>query len=170
MLVPESARLYMLLGLNLLRLLAQNRIADFHTELETIDVNQINTNVYIKHPVQIEQWLMEGSYNKVWNARSNVPAEEYTYFIDTMVGTIRNEIAACSEKAYNVLPLSDATTLLYFKTTDELLSFAKEHSWNVNNAEKKVYFGQSRAEDAEIPAKNVMKQAFEYAHELEKIV
>src|SRR5689334_493651 len=71
--IPFSERMYPILGLNLLRLLAQNRIADFHTQLETIDPEQIHTNAYIRHPVQIEQCLMEGSYNKVWHARKDVP-------------------------------------------------------------------------------------------------
>jgi 26S proteasome regulatory subunit N12 len=35
--LPESAFMYQLLGLNLLRLLAQNRIADFHAEIERLD-------------------------------------------------------------------------------------------------------------------------------------
>ena len=91
---------------------------------------------------------MEGSYNKVWNARSNVPAEEYAFFIDILMGTIRlvlwrllcfegiiikkqlkycrNEIASCSEKAYQKLPIADAATLLYFKTPKEVTEFATE--------------------------------------------
>ena len=36
--LPESPKQYPILGLNLLRLLAQNRIAEFHTELELIPV------------------------------------------------------------------------------------------------------------------------------------
>jgi 26S proteasome regulatory subunit N12 len=80
--------MYTILGLNLLRLLAQNKISEFHTELELIDPEQLS-NIYIKHPIQIEQCLMEGSYNKVWNSRSNVPAEEYLFFIDILMGTIR---------------------------------------------------------------------------------
>ncbi|KAK5671411.1 regulatory particle non-ATPase [Batrachochytrium dendrobatidis] len=124
--VPESPRHYMLIGLNLLRLLAQNRIAEFHTELETIDPECLASNVYIKHSVQIEQCLMEGSYNKVWNARANVPAEEYSFFINILMGTIRNEIASCSEKTYNTLPIADATTLLYFQTVEQFFTFAKE--------------------------------------------
>ncbi|KAI8926761.1 proteasome 26S subunit [Entophlyctis helioformis] len=168
--LPESARLYTILGLNLLRLLAQNRIAEFHTELETIDPDHIGSNVYIKHPVQIEQCLMEGSYNKVWNARANVPAEEYTFFMDILMGTIRNEIAGCSEKAYTTLPIADATTLLYFKTGDELLTFAKERGWNVNATEKKIYFGVSNNDDNEIPAPKMIRQMLHYAQELEQIV
>merc|ERR1711970_1631875 len=34
--LPESARMYELLGLNLLYLLSQNRLGDFHTELEML--------------------------------------------------------------------------------------------------------------------------------------
>lgn len=63
--LPESAFKYQLLGLNLLFLLSQNRVAEFHTELELLPADHIQTDVYIRHPLSIEQYLMEGSYNKV---------------------------------------------------------------------------------------------------------
>lgn len=81
--------MYAVLGLNLLRLLAQNRIADFHSQLEFIEAEQLHSNPFIKHPVQLEQCLMEGSYNKVWNARADVPGEEYLFFMDILMSTIR---------------------------------------------------------------------------------
>jgi 26S proteasome regulatory subunit N12 len=87
-LVP-SQRMYTVIGLNLLRLLAENKIAAFHSVLETLDTDVLKDNIYIKHPVHIEQCLMEGSYNRVWNARGNVPAKEYTIFIDILMATIR---------------------------------------------------------------------------------
>lgn len=62
--------MYPLLGLNLLFLLSQNRVAEFHIELELLPVDKILNNVYIKHPVSLEQYIMEGSYNKV---RSRFP-------------------------------------------------------------------------------------------------
>nr|KAG5712337.1 hypothetical protein BaRGS_023916 [Batillaria attramentaria] len=62
--LPESTFKYQLLGLNLLCLLSQNRLAEFHTELELLPVKELQTNIYIKHPVSMEQYLMEGSYNK----------------------------------------------------------------------------------------------------------
>lgn len=65
--LPESSFKYQLLGLNLLFLLSQNRVAEFHTELELLPAEHIQDNVYIKHPLSIEQYLMEGSYNKVCN-------------------------------------------------------------------------------------------------------
>ncbi len=33
-------------------------------ELELLPAKDLHQNVYIKHPVSIEQYLMEGSYNK----------------------------------------------------------------------------------------------------------
>ncbi len=81
--------MFPLIGLNLLRLLAQTRIAEFHTQLELIDPEQLHSNIYIKHPVQLEQWLMEGRYNKVWHARQDAPAQEYLFFVDMLMETIR---------------------------------------------------------------------------------
>lgn len=91
---------------------------------------------------------MEGSYSKVWNAREEAPAEEYKYFVDSLMGTIRcvcsklsnslvenphsvfifirNEIASCEEVAYDSLPLKDAATLLFFTNRNELIAFAQQ--------------------------------------------
>ncbi|KAJ3046047.1 hypothetical protein HDV00_003796 [Rhizophlyctis rosea] len=167
--IPPSQRLYTLLGLNLIRLLAQNKISDFHTELELIDPEQLG-NIYIKHPIQIEQCLMEGSYNKVWHARANVPAEEYAFFMDILMGTIRNEIASCSEKAYETLPITDATTLLYFKTPDELRVFAEQRGWAVDWQGGKVHFEVADTGASDIPATKMIHQVLGYAKELERIV
>lgn len=46
-------------------------------------------NMYIKHPMSIEQYLMEGSYNKVFLARDNVPADSYRFFINMLLETLR---------------------------------------------------------------------------------
>ena len=37
----------------------------FLQELELLPAKDLYQNIYIKHPVSIEQYLMEGSYNKV---------------------------------------------------------------------------------------------------------
>lgn len=118
--------MYPLLGLNLLRLLAQNRIADFHAQLELLPSNILHSDIYIKHPVQLEQWIMEGRYNQVWQSRTNVPAEEYLFFMDVLMETIRAEIASCQEKSYSSLPLDSAVTLLHFNNQNDLFAFCKE--------------------------------------------
>lgn len=33
---------------------------------------------------------MEGSYSKVWNAHEEAPAEEYKFFVESLMGTIRS--------------------------------------------------------------------------------
>ena len=95
--LPDSAFKYQLLGLNLLCLLSQNRVSEFHTELERLPCSELS-NVYIKHPVSLEQYIMEGSYNKVLSLKGNVPAESYNYFFDILLNTVREEIASCLEK------------------------------------------------------------------------
>nr|XP_038960236.1 26S proteasome non-ATPase regulatory subunit 8 isoform X1 [Rattus norvegicus] len=103
--LPESAYMHQLLGLNLLFLLSQNRVAEFHTELERLPAKDIQTNVYIKHPVSLEQYLMEGSYNKVFLAKGNIPAESYTFFIDILLDTI-SEVGCWALTTTTALPAS----------------------------------------------------------------
>ncbi len=97
-----------------------------------------------------------------WLARSGMPSPDNP----------RNEIAKCSEKAYAFLPLSDAVTLLYFKTQDEVISFAKERHWIVDPKSKLIQFGDSKAVEglAKIPVDEIIHNVLSYAKELERIV
>ena len=73
-------------GLYLLLLLSQGDYAGFHTLLEALEVSEdaraLEEDVFIQYPVKLEQWLMEGSYDKVWGATKSerVPSEEYGVF------------------------------------------------------------------------------------------
>lgn len=51
--LSPSAQMYPLIGVNLLCLLSQNRLSDFHTALETIDSDQLQTNKCIKQAVDL---------------------------------------------------------------------------------------------------------------------
>jgi len=170
--LPPSPREYPIRGLYLIRLLTQNRIADFHTTLESLPLaaDSLTSNPYIQHPVNLERWLMEGSYSKVWNARELAPAEEYKYFVDSLMGTIRNEIASCEEAAYESLPIKDAGTLLFFTNQSELMSFAKQRGWQVNLSEGTIAFAKKGEEKIEIPRKQLIEANLAIARELEQIV
>ena len=81
-----------LTGLNLLRLLAENKIAEFHTQLEIIDAN--NPTVAGSEPVKfargLEEWVMEGAYNRVWKAGEGKGVSVYQkFFLDVLMDTIR---------------------------------------------------------------------------------
>jgi 26S proteasome regulatory subunit N12 len=86
--IPSSPEEYPILGLNLLRLLVQNRIAEFHTELELLPPSALE-NPCIKYAVELEQSFMEGAYNRVLSARQAVPHETYVYFMDLLAKTVR---------------------------------------------------------------------------------
>ncbi|KAI7987803.1 hypothetical protein LOK49_LG13G00932 [Camellia lanceoleosa] len=58
-------------------------------------------NNCIKHAVELEQSFMEGACNRILSARQTVPHETCVYFMDLLAKTVRDEIAGCSEKAYN---------------------------------------------------------------------
>jgi len=136
--------MYPMIGLNLLRLIAQNKIGEFHTILERMSEEELS-NVYIQHPVQIERYLMEGSYNKIWSSKMDVPAEEYHIFMDELMVTIRysadkrftlqgndtehysrDDIASCCEQTYHTLPVQDLTSLLCLKNSSDVDQWIRE--------------------------------------------
>lgn len=40
-------------------------------------------------PVQLEQYMMEGAYNKVLKARDTAPADYYAFFMEQLMSTVR---------------------------------------------------------------------------------
>ena len=89
--IAPSPDEYPFLGLNLLRLLAENRIAEFHTELELLPLEALS-HPCIKYAVELEQSFMEGAYNRLINARQAVPHETYVYLMDLLAETVRYEL------------------------------------------------------------------------------
>ena len=73
-------------GLYLLLLLTKGDYAGFHTLLEGLEVQAMGEglegDVFIRYPVMLEQWLMEGQYDRVWGAMKGkgVPSEEFAVF------------------------------------------------------------------------------------------
>jgi len=162
-----SQRQWTLLGLNLLRLLAKNKMDEFHTELELIPLEK-HQNIYIKHNVQLEQYMMEGAYNKVLKAKEDVPSETYIYFMDILMETVRDEIADCAEKAYHTISLGDAQKLLGFSNTSDLISYANKRNWNI--LQGKINFKKEQEAKTDIPSLKIIGQTLSYARELERIV
>lgn len=169
--LPESTFKYQLLGLNLLCLLSQNRVAEFHTELELLPSDQIQSNIYIRHPLSLEQYLMEGSYNKIFLAKGNVPAASYNFFIDILLNTIRNEIGACLESAYDKISIKDASRMLNLNCEKETVAFAAKKNWNLAK-DGYFYFGVPSEKKIEepMPSSEYVTLAIDYARELEMIV
>ncbi|EIE22372.1 hypothetical protein COCSUDRAFT_37026 [Coccomyxa subellipsoidea C-169] len=167
-LLPPSQQENLIVGLDLLRLLVQNRIAEFHTELELLSPQALQSQG-ISHVVQLEQWLMEGAYNKVLDARPNLPDLSYGYFMEKLLSTVRDEIADCSERAYNTLSLSDAKKLMLFKSDNEAAEYAAQRNWDVRDGSIHFQGGQEKTTTNHQPVE-LIDNALTYAREIERIV
>ena len=121
--------------------------------------------------VELEQRLMEGIYNKVFSLRSAAPAPEYAFFLDTLVHTVHQQIADCSQSAYKHMPAKDLTAWLGgdAKKTAE---FVEERGWEQKDGE--VYFNNAGGAGGDkkdaIPAMKVITNALAYATQLERII
>lgn len=165
--LPESSQKWPVLGLRLLSLLAESRIAEFHTELELLPVAS-HGNQFISYAIALEQELMEGSYRSLWDASSKVPFPEYRFFVDHLVSAARDNIAECSEKAYRELTPEDAIKLLKLSSTAALSDFCAKRGWELKN--NVVHFRPVVDQTFFIPSKELIKQGLGYATELERIV
>ena len=120
--LPESQKKDSILGLYLLYLLSFNKISEYHTEIELIPFQKLN-NVFIKVPMSLEQYFVEGSYNKILSSKQNVPLKAYQFFIDKFVDAIRYEVARSAERAYESLSTKDMSTMFMLKSQEELNLF-----------------------------------------------
>jgi 26S proteasome regulatory subunit N12 len=81
---PAHSEKNKITGLYLLLLLTQGDYSGFHTELEGLELRggQVEEDRYLRYPIKLERWLMEGSYDLVWKAMASgeVPSEEYGVF------------------------------------------------------------------------------------------
>lgn len=168
--IPESQSKFKLLGLNLLFLLSQNRVAEFHTELELLPYDIIKTNKFIQHPLALEQYLMEGRYNKLFMAKSNSPAECYNFFIDILLDTVRNEIGACLEQAYERISIQEASKRLHLTSNDAVQKFGQTRKWNLGKDGFYHFSSETPKAKEPIPSAELAGMAISYARELEMIV
>lgn len=136
-------------------------------------MKEIQNNIYIRHPVSLEQYLMEGSYNKIFLSKNNVPSKYYTFFIDRLLDTIREDIGKCLEKAYTRISSVEAARLLFYEPGDSgLTQYAQKNGWKLNDKQEFTFnTNQSAlAGEVRVPAKKLSLRMLDYARELEMIV
>lgn len=168
--IKESTKKYELLGLNLLFLLSQNRVAEFHTELELLPCNIINTNKFIRYPLGLEQDLMEGRYNKLFISKSEIENRYYNFFKGILLDTVRNEIGACLEKAYERISIEQARLRLHFNTVQEVHNFGNTRKWRLGSDNFYHFSSETPKAKEPIPSVELAEMAISYARELEMIV
>lgn len=169
-------------GLYLLLLLSMGDSTSFHSVLEglveeaSLNGKSVEDDPCIKYPVELERNLMEGSYDKVWRETNSerVPSEDFGLFSNVLVGTIRSEIADCSEKAYPSLPIFNAKNLLFLESEGAVTEFAQQRGWILRDG--RIHFPvepeqAARSEkDILVASGTVIENTIGYARELETIV
>jgi 26S proteasome regulatory subunit N12 len=127
--MKPSDKKYQILGLYLLHLLSQDRIGEFHTELELIPVDD-HKDSYIQHPVNLERYIMEGNYAKILEAKKdkNMSQDYYSHFLAQLEDTVRTKIGASLERAYESLPANEAAKMLSLPDVSKLQEFVMQEN------------------------------------------
>ncbi|CCH43307.1 26S proteasome non-ATPase regulatory subunit [Wickerhamomyces ciferrii] len=177
-----------LISLYLLLLLAKGDVVKFHTELEFLGnhLKNIENDLYLSYPIKIENWLLEGYYDKAWELISNTNSEEkvklkeFNIFNETLLLAIRFEISRSIEKTYKELPFVNAKYLLFLNNEKEVENFAKDQEWNFKNGvlyfnnnlkESKFAIGEEDDDDLKLNnSEKLVKNTLNYAREIDSII
>jgi 26S proteasome regulatory subunit N12 len=159
------------LGLNLMHLLVDNRLSEFHAELELLSEEEAGTP-FVSFPITLERQLMVGSYAEVLNAGANVPDPSYNFFMENLIETVRDSIADCVEVTYKSLKLTDAVTMMKLDSVEELQEYVQEKrdDWLVEGDMLTFQPPPVGSKAADIPSMKLISQSLSYATELERIV
>ena len=165
----KSQRKSHILGLNLMHLLVDNRLSEFHAELELLTEEEA-TSPFVSFPINLERQLMVGIYDEVLNV--TVPDPSYQFFVDNLLQTVRDSIADCVEVSYKVMKIKDAMTMMKFDSQQELLEYVEEcrDDWIVDGDTLCFQPPPSGSKASDIPSMKLIAQSLSYATEMERIV
>lgn len=185
--LSKSVNKSKLISLYLLLLLSKGDVVKFHTELEFLSnhLKILEGDLYLSYPIKIENWLLEGYYDKAWelisnkNSEEKIKLKEFNIFNDTLLQAIRFEISRSIEKTYKKLPFSNAKYLLFLNSEKEVEVFAKEQNWEYSNSELRFNndanddkFGLVHdEEDSQLNnSEKLVKNTLNYAREIDSII
>ena len=168
--VPTDRKCH-ILGLNLMHLLVDNRLSEFHSELELL-TDQEASNSFVSFPINLERQLMVGIYDEVLNAGLHVPDPSYQFFMDNLLQTVRDSIADCVEVSYKTMKLADAMTMMKFDTQQALMEYVEEcrDDWIVEGETLCFQPPPIGSKASDIPSMKLISQSLSYATEMERIV
>lgn len=180
-----TAKSHTIIALHLLILLSESNISQFHSELESLPLESLESPE-VDWVRNVEQGIMEGSYQEVRKLLSHSPSEHFSRWGTLMTESIRSAIADCSESAYESLPLVNLTTLLLLKNVKETERYAGARGWLVKDGRVKfpkkdaavssAQGGEMQIDGEELDGvlettrEMLISQTLSYARELETIV
>ena len=168
--LPSERKSHML-GLNLMFLLVENRLSEFHAELELLSDQEAVTS-YVSFPIQLERQLMVGSYDELLSAHSRIPDSSYGLFMDRLLQTVRDSIADCVEVSYKTMKTVDAMTMMKFDSVEQLMEYIEEcrDDWILEGDVICFQPAPTGSKAADIPSMKLIAQSLSYATEMERII
>lgn len=160
-----------ILGLNLMYLLVENNLSEFHAELELLTPSEASAP-YVSFPIDLERQLMVGSYDAVLDAGGRVPDPSYSFFMENLLQTVRDSIADCLEVSYKTMTMGDAVGMMKFESREELVGYMEEYrdDWIVEGDGLCFQPPEGGSKASDIPSMKLIAQSLSYATELERIV
>lgn len=127
-LIPHKPQFHsMITAIHLLFLLSSNKNQEFNTKLESIKVEELKDS-YIEYVLLLSDAIEEGNYRKVFSLKKQNPLPDYFGpFLDTILQTVRIEIAKSAEKAYAYISLKEALNIFQFESAELLRSFVNSY-------------------------------------------
>lgn len=191
----SSPRKNHVIGLYLMFLLVENRLSEFHSELELLlyeddtSSSAYEEDIYIQFPISLERKMMVGLYDEILEML--VPHPTYQFFFHSLHHTVRDLIADCMEVTYPSLSIVDTIDLLKCSDETELLEYISSlrDDWMIDHDNAMITFQPDQVVAAanntdsttasssaplppkqEIPSMKWIQQALAYATEMERIV
>jgi len=174
-----------MLGLNLMNLLVENNLSEFHSELEELltQPEAMTSSKYITFPISLERQLMVGSYDEILQSlttESSMPDKSYGTFMENLLTTVRDSIGDCIEMSYKTMKLADAAKMMKYDSVKELLEYVEEmrgstaegsgSDWIIEADELCFQPPETGKKASDIPSMKLIEQSLSYATELERIV
>ena len=135
---------------------------------------QQQQNPAIVFCTQLDRHLMVGSYDQVLQAAAHPPVPYYSFFLTSLLETVRMNIGECVAASYKKLTLSAAKEILMFSTNEETLEFISVNypSWSIGGGGgDEIDLQEQKGSRSEgIPSVKLISQTLAYATELERIV
>lgn len=98
------------------------------------------------------------------------PHQSNNLFMDVLLDTVRDEIAACLESSFDRIPVKEAQKRLNLKTEKEALAFGKKRNWNLVGGNVYSFTSNTAKPKEPLPSLELAEMAISYARELEMIV
>lgn len=160
-----------ILGIYLMYLLVENRLSEFHSQLEVVLLqSSLAAHPLVNFPIALERQLMVGMYDEVLQA--NIPHPSYQLFMDHLLLTVRDALADAMEVAYHTLTLAQAAQLLKLESVAALQEYLQQNrpDWIVEDNMLCFSPPETNLQGSDVPSLEWMQQSLSYATEMERIV